>query len=254
MSRVGIHLFLQKSGSWYSCLLWGISLFVLGLADESARSGTYRCEDSAGVTVLTDSPAQLHNCALIFSGVESGQSQPSHESRSPRIPEAPPSLIDQSNGEAADSEIGSERERHAAQKTMNQAAVPIMTMNGSVILSVLLNDMRTARMILDTGATMTVLTTDLAVELALLSGTRNRVTTIQTAGGPVQVTLSRLDSVQVGSAIARHVPVAIHDLPNMGPHIDGLLGMSFLRHFVVTLDIEHNRLYLRPRPDADSSP
>lgn len=237
-----------------SRFLIGMGFFLFGAIDELIWAGTYRCEDAAGVTVLTDSPVQLHNCSLVFPDTEHNKHRAPYEPGSPRPPEAPRPHIEQANEETAASAAEMEQEGRANHKTMNQEAIPITTVNGSIILSALLNDTRTARLILDTGATMTVLATDLAVELSLFSGSKNQVTTIQTAGGPVQVTLSRLDSVQVGSAIVHHVPVAIHDVPNMGPNIEGLLGMSFLRHFLLTLDAEHNRLYLRPRPASGSSP
>ena len=44
-----------------------VLLFLLlgVLIANPAWSSTYQCEDSSGVTVLTDSPAQLKNCRLL---------------------------------------------------------------------------------------------------------------------------------------------------------------------------------------------
>ncbi|MDH5576663.1 MAG: TIGR02281 family clan AA aspartic protease, partial [Nitrospirota bacterium] len=66
-------------------------------------------------------------------------------------------------------------------------------------------------------------------------------------GGSVQVNMNYLSSLTVGTAQASKVAVAIHDLPDIPEHIEGLLGMSFLKHFLVTLDAEHARLILRPK-------
>jgi predicted aspartyl protease len=62
--------------------------------------------------------------------------------------------------------------------------------------------------------------------------------------------MNYLSLLQVGTAQAENVAVAIHDLPDIPEQIEGLLGMSFLKHFLVTLDAEHARLILRPTPSS----
>jgi len=51
----------------------------------------------------------------------------------------------------------------------------------------------------------------------------------------------------VGAAEAHHVAVAVHDLPEAPPGIDGLLGLTFLNKFIVTIDPQHGTLHLRHR-------
>jgi predicted aspartyl protease len=53
-----------------------------------------------------------------------------------------------------------------------------------------------------------------------------------------------LDEVDVGGAVARHVPAVIHDLPNAPPAIVGLLGLSFLERFRVNLNLTSGILIL----------
>ena len=84
------------------------------------------------------------------------------------------------------------------------------------------------------------------MDLGILGTTDTTLLTINTAGGSVQVNMSYLSSLHVGRAKAQNVAVAIHDLPDMPEHIEGLLGMSFLKHFLITLDAEQSRLILRP--------
>ena len=99
---------------------------------------------------------------------------------------------------------------------------------------------------------MTVLSTNIAIDLGLLGTTDNELLTVNTAGGSVQVNMNYLSSLTVGNAQAENVAVAIHDLPDIPEQIEGLLGMSFLKHFLITLDAEHSRLILRPKPSSSS--
>jgi len=125
--------------------------------------------------------------------------------------------------------------------------VPVTPYGGSLLVTVQLNQTRQAQLILDTGATMTVLSTDIALDLGLIASTRTQLTTVHTAGGPVQVNVTKISSIHAGAAHVNNVDVAIHDLPDSLPGIDGLLGMSFLKHFLVTLDSKKKQLHLKPR-------
>jgi predicted aspartyl protease len=58
----------------------------------------------------------------------------------------------------------------------------------------------------------------------------------KTAGGSVRLPIATVQSLRVGTAEARNIDVAI-DIDGHMPI--GLLGMTFLRHFTVTVD--HHR-------------
>ena len=88
------------------------------------------------------------------------------------------------------------------------------------------------------------------VELGLLSGSDVDLSTVNTAGGSVQVSMTKVGQIQVGQAKAENVQVAIHDLPDGISGVSGLLGMSFLKHFTVTLDSNQGFLYLTPRSNT----
>jgi hypothetical protein len=49
-------------------------------------------------------------------------------------------------------------------------------------------------------------------------------------------------SVKVGDAVLRDVPVVLHD---PGPGVDGILGNTFLSHYVVSVDADRRQLGLR---------
>ena len=221
-------------------------LFLLGvLIANPAWSSTYQCEDSSGLTVLTDSPAQLKNCRLLVQE-DSNISQPSTlQSPAYRAPSptTSPGYEDDPIGEESEIE-GDEENKNEETRTVT---VPVIQKGGSLVVPVTLNNERDVELILDTGATMTVLSSTVALELGLFSNTQTQVTTVNTAGGPVQVNLTQIDSIQIETAKARNVSVVIHDLPEAQPGIDGLLGMSFLNNFLVTLDSDQGQLHLRPR-------
>ena len=221
-------------------------LLLLGVLIASpAWSSTYQCEDSSGLTVLTDSPAQLKNCKLLVqedSNIQQPSTSPPPVYRAPGQSTNPGYEEDPIDEE---SEIeGDEENRNEGTRTVT---VPVLKKGGSLVVPVTLNNERDVELILDTGATMTVLSTNVAIELGLLSNTQTRVTTVNTAGGPVQVNLTQIDSIQIETAKARNVSVVIHDLPEAQPGVDGLLGMSFLNNFLVTLDSDQGQLHLRPR-------
>ena len=206
---------------------------------------TYQCEDSSGLKVLTDSPAQLSNCKLLVHE-DSPVQQPS-TSHPPAFGSSDQPTNPEYEGENVDEEVEIEEDGENTIEETQTVTVPVIKKGGSLVVPVTLNNERDVQLILDTGATMTVLSNDVAIELGLLSSAQTQVTTVNTAGGPVQVNLTKIDSIQINSAKARNVSVVIHDLPEANPGIDGLLGMSFLNNFLVTLDSDQGQLHLRPR-------
>ena len=70
-----------------------------------------------------------------------------------------------------------------------------------------------------------------------------------TVGGSVQADMVQVDSIRIAGAEVRNSMAAIHDLPDATADIEGLLGLSVLRQFEVTLDTARNRLHLGlPQP------
>ncbi|GJL64871.1 MAG: hypothetical protein NPIRA04_35250 [Nitrospirales bacterium] len=236
---------LSRTALLFSLLIGMSSLPVL---QSTLAASTYRCEDSSGLTVLTDSPAQLEHCTVLLEESSSNNSGTTSQPKStiqpmssktepntlePNIPQEYP-FID---------ELG-----QSSQDEQSEAiTIPVTSYGGSLLVTVQLNQTREVQLILDTGATMTVLSQDVALDLGLISSSKTQLTTVYTAGGPIQVNVSTVDSIQAGTAQVHDVDVAIHDLPDGQKGIDGLLGMSFLNHFLVTLDTNQGLLHLKPR-------
>jgi clan AA aspartic protease (TIGR02281 family) len=195
---------------------------------------------------LTDNPAQLLDCTMLPSEISSSPNGASSTSHIQKVNSAVvPDLVHQDISES--DHLYSEEEGNLTRKPSGEITVPLTKNGGSLVVKVMLNQERSAQLIVDTGASMTVLSTQAAIDLGILGTTDNKLLTVNTAGGSVQVNMNYLSSLTVGTAQATNVAVAIHDLPDIPEHIEGLLGMSFLKHFLVTLDAEHAQLILRPK-------
>jgi clan AA aspartic protease (TIGR02281 family) len=110
---------------------------------------------------------------------------------------------------------------------------------GTVVIDAMLNRRVTVPMLLDTGADFTVLTKQVARDLRLSSLDHLPTQEFKTAGGPVRFPIATLQSLRVGTAEARDVEVAI-DIDGHMPM--GLLGMTFLRYFKVTVDQQRGQV------------
>lgn len=233
--------------SHHTTIWWLVGVIVSGvLSVSSGHSATYDCVDEFGARVLTDNPVQLFKCTLLPSQSSSLTNQalsatPTLQATTPSIPPQTPPVTQISTS------FSSLNEEEQDSPFNEEITVPLTKSGGSFLVHVILNQERSAQLIVDTGASMTVLSTQVAIDLGILGTTDNEILTVNTAGGSVQVNMNYLSSITVGTAQATNVAVALHDLPDIPEHIEGLLGMSFLKHFLVTLDAEHARLILRPK-------
>jgi aspartyl protease family protein len=102
-------------------------------------------------------------------------------------------------------------------------------------LSVVVNGVA-GNFILDTGATYVAVTSDFAQRAKVMVEGAN-VISMKTVGGVASAYLSHANKIVVGSAEAQGVAVAVirGAVDPFGGRLDGLLGMSFLARFKVTL-------------------
>jgi len=120
--------------------------------------------------------------------------------------------------------------------------VPIQKRGPSILVPAMVNGQPAGYFILDTGATFTSVSRQTASRLGIAS--RGTSVNLATASGVIQAPLALLDEVDIAGARAQHVPAVIHDLPNAPPSIVGLLGLSFLERFRVSLDLSTGVLLL----------
>jgi clan AA aspartic protease (TIGR02281 family) len=114
----------------------------------------------------------------------------------------------------------------------------------SIVVDALLNRQLSVPLVLDTGATYTVLTKQTAQDLGITGLERLPKQHFLTAGGKILSPVTTLKSIRVGTAEAQNVEVAI----DVDGHLPmGLLGMTFMRHFKVTMDQEQGQVKFERR-------
>lgn len=121
--------------------------------------------------------------------------------------------------------------------------VGVSWLGRSAIVPVVLNQTQRGNLMLDTGATNTVISHKLA---ALLSLRPTRSGSVQTVGGVISVSVAHLKSLRVGDAEVTDLPVVVHDF-SRDPRVEGLLGMDFLGRYQIGLDTQKHLLVLSPR-------
>ena len=94
---------------------------------------------------------------------------------------------------------------------------------------------RSIRLLIDTGASLTILTPDVLEQHGIGYQNTGRSGVFNTANGQVRAPIYKLDSLSVGDWQVNQLDVGVLDLSG-GSNIDGLLGMNFLRHFQFFID------------------
>jgi predicted aspartyl protease len=126
-------------------------------------------------------------------------------------------------------------------------AVPFATMGHTVLVHAVLNHQEPVTLLLDTGATRTMLTPDIARRLGLSPAVDAPKSPIVMLGGQrAQMPLIRLASLAVGDSAVTDLQVGVFTPLPRTPFIDGLLGGDFLKRFTLKLDYARSRLQLTP--------
>jgi hypothetical protein len=132
---------------------------------------------------------------------------------------------------------------HLTQPTI----VPVSFVSNVILVSVTLAGKERATLLLDTGASRTAITPDMARQLGISpSDEAPRKTLVVFGGRKIEVPFVELSSIQVGDALVRNLEVGVSVVNPDAPMVDGVLGGDFLRHFKVTVDRAAGRLKLEP--------
>lgn len=125
--------------------------------------------------------------------------------------------------------------------------VPIEMAGNTMLVHVTLNRAQRARLIVDTGASTTLIRPLLLTRLGVtIPDTAPREKIFVVGGTTVEVAFVTLASVQLGDATIENLPVAIGDAMPDRPDIDGLLGADVLQRFRMTVDRQARRMTLEP--------
>ena len=98
---------------------------------------------------------------------------------------------------------------------------------------------------LDTGASLTILSAELAQSLGVKRGGRIQG---MGAGGALEVSIASVDWLAIGQSVVKGLQVAVMDLNALGQaagvKLLGIIGYNFLKSFRVTIDYRRNLLRL----------
>lgn len=127
----------------------------------------------------------------------------------------------------------------------SRITVPAEQAGGVHLIVVRLNGTKDARLIVDTGASWTILSPALATELGLVIPVNTRRSVADVAGGR-QITMPRirLASAKVGSVAVENLYIGVYDIFPNSPRVHGVLGVDFLKHFRVSFEQGGKRLVL----------
>ena len=193
----------------------GIVLLVILLALPAGAAEYYRWVDGNGVLHITDN---LHNVPPNQRG-GAGRIQ---NQESPRVPEP-------------------------VKKPIGKASIPIEKHGQVVVIQAMLNNKQSAKFIVDTGASFTMISSALAKDLSIdTSGQNQQTMPFQTANGLIQAPLTNLDSITVGGMEIKNLTAAVHDIVS-DSQVAGLLGLNFLSNFKMDIDTQSGVIHLEKK-------
>lgn len=138
------------------------------------------------------------------------------------------------------------------------AGIPFRTRRGRplIVLPALVNGKGPFHFILDTGASLTVLSTGVAGQLGI--GRSKRRATALGAGGSIDARLTRIRSFSVGNLEVRNLHAAVMDLSDLRKSLsypmDGIIGYNLLSRYRVTIDYPAKRLFFSSPPNREPPP
>ncbi len=150
---------------------------------------------------------------------------------------------------AASSPLGGTLGKEASPSTsppQKPTTVPVQMTGSAIFVPVLLNGSLRTYMLLDTGATFTVVTPRIAKKIGLRLDPYTSRVPLMTANGYITAPLARLTSLKVGNAEVRGLVVAVHKF-SPASHIGGLLGLNFLNQFDTSINSGSQLLTLVPQ-------
>lgn len=130
------------------------------------------------------------------------------------------------------------------EKEIKDITIPTTSHRNGTVVMATINNLITARFIVDTGAATMTISESTAQRLRLNTQAMHTTEVILADGSKTKASAVRLASVQIGDARADNVDAVILG-SKVADDVDGLLGMSFLRNFVIRLDPVNNKLILK---------
>lgn len=131
---------------------------------------------------------------------------------------------------------------------VTKAILNVNTMGNVIIVdNVNINDAAKVKFIFDTGASYTTISTELANRLGISTANAPKMK-IMTGSGYIDAPKIMLKKIEINGLTAYNVDALVADLPmhtaGTAGNLAGLLGLSFMKDFKVTVDRPHNQIIL----------
>lgn len=127
---------------------------------------------------------------------------------------------------------------------VTHAVVPMDLQPKALFVTASINNRQDGNFILDTGATYMSISKEMAEELGL-DLTRTEMVPITTANGKIEVPKVVLKSVKVNGLEAKNVEATVMNFKK-DASFSGLLGLSFINQFKLTIDPNKGHLMFEP--------
>ncbi|HEX9880361.1 MAG TPA: TIGR02281 family clan AA aspartic protease [Candidatus Binatia bacterium] len=124
-----------------------------------------------------------------------------------------------------------------------KASIELKKRGMTAVVQATINDLTQADFILDTGASYTVISSDVAQRVNIDLDKNYPKVRLQTANGIIDAPLVTLESVDINGMRVAGLTAAVHDF-SQDDSVAGLLGLNFLNHFRMDLDTENGILVL----------
>ena len=129
--------------------------------------------------------------------------------------------------------------------TSGSIVVPFeRTSDGLIAVTVVLNERVKSKMVLDTGANLVVVTEELFKRLNQEPSLGSEVARLRTNCGVVEGRRLVIQRIALGDAWKENVPSIVALNSSVLKGLDGLLGLSFLGDFKITIDYQMSRIIL----------
>ena len=117
------------------------------------------------------------------------------------------------------------------------AGIPLHRSGHHFLVDARPNNARNIRLLIDTGASLTILTPDALERRGIHYSNTGRTRIFNTANGQIRAPVYTLDALAVGDWQVSQLEIGVLDLGGGSAiDIDGLLGMNFLQHFQFYID------------------
>ena len=135
-----------------------------------------------------------------------------------------------------------------AETLKSSTTIPVRIIRNRIFVNATLNNKEIINLLVDTGATRTVITPEVANRLGYSPEDDAPKHTVTVFGGQtIEVPFISLSNIQVGNAVVNNISAGVYPGHPKDPFFDGVLGVDFLSHFIVTVDHNSSMLTLKPQ-------